>query len=158
MPALKADQDTFHYHMIYGTRHPRGVEVFKDTEKNVVPFMHETRALAQERKRLAQTGQYSFLGPQALYKETRFSRFRQRNIELAKGEVQRLLESKSVVRYDDAWFTAMQHSTVVEGDLREWIDMWSREGRLEIRGRRPKQKVLSKGHGNNLVWRCATSA
>jgi len=47
LPILKADQNSFHYHMIYATRHKRGIEVFKDVERSVIPFMHETRARAQ---------------------------------------------------------------------------------------------------------------
>lgn len=153
MPVMKSDQDTFHYHMIYGTRHERGVEVFKDTEKNVDTFMHETRAQAQERKRFAQTGQYSLLDPQARYREARFSRFRQKNIELARGEVRSLLESKPAIRYADAWLTAMQYSTVTESDLRGWIDEWVTNDSLEVTNKTPKQKVLCRRRGHSLLWR-----
>jgi three-Cys-motif partner protein len=61
LPVLKPNQDAFHFHMIYGTRHIRGVEVFKQTEKSVIPFMHQTRAKAQERRRVAESGQGSLL-------------------------------------------------------------------------------------------------
>ena len=44
LPVMKPDQDAFHFHMIYATRHMKGVEVFKATEKAIIPFMHETRA------------------------------------------------------------------------------------------------------------------
>jgi hypothetical protein len=44
LPVMKAEQDAMHYYLVYGTRHPKGVEVFKNTEKAVASFMHETRA------------------------------------------------------------------------------------------------------------------
>jgi three-Cys-motif partner protein len=152
LPILKADQDTFHYHMIYGTRHQRGVEVFKDVEKTVIPFMHETRAHAQQRRRFANTGQYSFLPPGDLYRESRFSRFRQRNVGQAREDIRALLESKTSIDYETAWFKAMQYSAVSERDLREWLESWRTEGSLKIVNLLPTQKVLSKGRNHILQW------
>ncbi|MGB7436028.1 MAG: three-Cys-motif partner protein TcmP [Candidatus Acidiferrum sp.] len=158
MPVMKADQDTFHYHVIYGTRHPKGVEVFKKTEEYVIPFMHEVRAQAQQRRKFAQDGQYSFLGPQAFYRETRFSRFRTKNLELARAEVRTLLESRRTVGYDDAWLTAMQYSTVTESDIRDWLNDWRSQGMLEIKNLPPKSRVPRRGYGVDLEWNLAKHA
>ena len=97
LPVMKADQDAFHFYMIYATRHSRGVEVFKETEKSVIEFMHETRARAQERRRLAQSGQLSLLPAEAHYRERRFTEFQLRNLAMAKKQLLAMLQNAEEV-------------------------------------------------------------
>jgi three-Cys-motif partner protein len=144
LPVLKPDQDAFHYFMIYGTRHPRGVEVFKETEKNVIPFMHETRAQAQERRRSEQSGQSSMFSAETQYREKKFTRFQLKNLELAKCRLRKVLESSDQILFDDAWAAVMQYAAVSDTDLHEWLDEWTSAGLLQITnqqaGRRPRKK------------------
>lgn len=144
LPILKPDQDAFHYYMVYGTRHPRGVEVFKETEKNVIPFMHETRARAQQRRQYEQSGQKSLFSPATQYKERKFTRFQIRNLELAKSQLRKMLESSPQVLFDDAWATVMQYSAVSEHDFHDWLSEWKSAGLLRITNehtaRRPRKK------------------
>lgn len=144
LPVMKPDQDAFHYYMVYGTRHPRGVEVFKETEKNVIPFMHETRAKAQQRRQYEQSGQKSLFSPATQYKERKFTRFQIRNLELAKSQLRKMLESSPQVLFDDAWATVMQYSAVSEHDFHDWLNEWKSAGLLRITNehtaRRPRKK------------------
>lgn len=156
LPVLKPDQDAFHYFMIYGTRHPRGVEVFKETEKNVIPFMHETRAQAQQRRRYEQSGQSSMFSAATQYREKKFTRFQLKNLELARCQLRRILESWEQILFDDAWATVMQYPAVSESDLHEWLCEWKSAGLLQITnqqaGRRPRKK-----HKQYLRW-CSSGA
>jgi three-Cys-motif partner protein len=152
LPVMKPSQDAFHYYMIYGTRHIKGVEVFKKTEEHVIPFMHETRAQAQQRRRFEQSGQHPLFGPQASYRETKFTRFLQRSLERAKSELRRDLESSRNIRFDDAWANVMQHSGVTEGDLRDWLTEWKNQGLLEITNQKPKQIFPRRGQQQSLMW------
>ena len=144
LPVMKPDQDAFHYYMIYGTRHPRGVEVFKETEKNVIPFMHETRAQAQQRRRYEQSGQSAMFSAAAQYREKKFTRFQLKNLELARRQLKKILESSNELLFDDAWTVAMQYPAVSESDLHEWLREWKTAGLLQITneqaGRRPRKK------------------
>lgn len=153
LPVMKPSQDSFHFHMMYATRHIKGVEVFKETEKHVIPFMHEARAAAQDKKRFSQTGQYSFLPPEDRYKETCFTRYRGRSLDTAKLELQKMLQESVKVSYDDAWATAMQHSTVLEDDLRGWLEEWEEAGVLEITNQRPRQRFPRRDSGQWLIWK-----
>lgn len=152
LPVMKPTQDAFHFHLIYGTRHIKGVEVFKETEKYVIPFMHDKRAQAQERKRFSNSAQYSLLPPADSYKETRFTRYRIRNLEVARRELWENLQTSRTLPYEDAWAMVMQHSAVTERDLREWLAAWESEGLLEITNKRPGQKFPRKGSGQGLKW------
>jgi three-Cys-motif partner protein len=152
LPVMKPDQDAFHFYMIYGTRNVRGVEVFKETEKSVIPFMHETRAQAQQRRRVEQSGQSAMFSPETQYKERKFTRFRLKNLELARQQLRTTLESSEQLLFDDAWATVMQYSTVMESDLQKWLQDWKTAGLLQItnqeRDRRPRKK-----QNQYLRWR-----
>jgi three-Cys-motif partner protein len=152
LPVLKVDQEAFHFHMIYGTRHIKGVEVFKETEKAVIPFMHETRARAQARRRLQQSGQTSFLTANEAYSEQRFTRYQIRNLQLAKSKLRSILIAGDL-SYDDAWAFAVQHSGVTDADVKEWIREWKNAGLLETKNQELGQKQTRKGRGEILKWR-----
>jgi len=153
LPVMKPNQDAFHFYMIYGTRHMKGVEVFKETEKSVIPFMHETRAEAQQRRRFLQSGQASLLAPEAHYREARFTKHQMRSLDVARQELEIKLQSSDKLRYEDAWAIAMQHSAVMDSDLREWLTEWKANGLLEITDQRPGQKLARKGQGQFLKWK-----
>lgn len=152
LPVMKPNQDAFHFHMIYGTRHIRGVEVFKATEKFIIPFMHETRAQAQARRDFVQSGQHNFLQPLERYRESRFTRHQLRSVATAKFELRRQLESLGELLYDDAWATVMQHSAVTDADFRELLNEWMAEGLIEITGQQAGQKLPRKHAGQFLRW------
>jgi three-Cys-motif partner protein len=152
LPVMKAEQDAFHFYMIYATLHPRGVEVFKKTEKHVIEFMHEKRAKAQERRRLAQSGQYSLLPAEAHYREHRFTEFQLRNLATAKNQLLAMLQDAEQVSYDDAWYTVMQYSAVSDQDLKDWLAGWKSSGSLTFGNIEPGQRLPRKGANQYLKW------
>jgi hypothetical protein len=129
---MKRDQDAFHFHMVYGTRHSRGVEVFKETEKHVIPFMHETRAEAQARRKIEKTGQLPLLDAASRYREAKVTRYQARSLGRAGQELQRKLKSSGQLAYKEAWATAMQHSAVTQEGFRELLADWQQQGLIEI--------------------------
>jgi hypothetical protein len=149
---MKPDQDAFHYHLIYGTRHEKGVEVFKKTETAVVPFMHEIRADAQQRRRYTKTGQHEMFGPVAQYKERKFTEYHAAIVSFAKNNLRLILETKKDISYDDVWAIAMQYPTVWEVDLREWLDDWKKEGFITIKNLKPRQRVPQRDQGHSIEW------
>ena len=151
LPIMKPDQDAFHYYMIYGTRHSRGVEVFKETEKSVIPYLHNTRAQAQQRKRYEQSGQSPMFDAAAQYREKKFTRFQLRNIDLAKRQLKNLLESSSQVLFDDAWTIVMQYPSVSESDLHEWLVEWKTAGVLKITNEQARRRPR-KNQNQYLRW------
>jgi three-Cys-motif partner protein len=152
LPVMKADQDAFHFYMIYATRHARGVEVFKETERSVIEFMHEARAKAQQRRRLAQSGQYSLLPAEAHYRERRFTEFQLRNLTLAKNQLLAMLQDAEQVPYDEAWYTVMQYSAVTDRDLKEWLAEWKSSGSLTFSNVELSQRLPRKGANQYLRW------
>jgi three-Cys-motif partner protein len=153
LPILKADADMFHFWMVYGTRHPKGVEEFKNTEKAIIPFMHETRAESQQRKKFAQSGgQFSLLAPDVTYIEQRLTRLQLKNENIAKESLLELLKTSKEVPFDTAWAKTMQFSLVTENDLKDWVDRWAKDSQLKILGMRPSERSLKRRSGHKLKW------
>ncbi len=60
---MKPDSDAFNFYLIYATRHPKGVEVFKNVEKRTEEQTHVVRADVQLRQRQEKTGNFELFYP-----------------------------------------------------------------------------------------------
>lgn len=152
LPVMKSSQDAFHFYLIYGTRHIKGVEVFKEMEKSVTSFMHGTRAEAQSRRKLEKTQQYPLLGAEETYSERRFSRLHARNSQLLQEKLMKALAAKGAIPYDHIWGSCMQYPTILEGDLHDWINEWKRQGRINIRNASPNQRFPKRKANQIVEW------
>jgi three-Cys-motif partner protein len=124
IPILMPNRDAIHYHLVYGTRNFKGLEEFKKTEAVAIPFMHDCRAAAQRRRDEASSGQGFLLTPSETYQERRFRSFNERREQSARANVVQILSRETTVSYQALFEEAMQYSTVVEKDLRQWLDEW----------------------------------
>jgi three-Cys-motif partner protein len=147
---LHPEIDRTHFHLIYATRSPKGVEVFKDVEKKAMSVMEQERAEAQKRKRVRTSGQSELFEAKVLHRSSYYESLRERYLERAKKLVMELLKSRKTVRYDDAWELAVTLPLVWESDLKHWLHDWSAHIRIE--GMEPLQRVPQREAGNRLVW------
>jgi hypothetical protein len=149
-PVLHREDDTTHFHLIYASRHEKGVEVFKDAERAAVTVMEQKRADVQQARRTA-GGQSLLFGAETMHDPGYYDGLRTLYLTRAKAEIERALASRKVLRYDDAWGMALRHPLVWEQDLREWIAAWRKQGRVEIPSLSSKRAPK---HGANclLQW------
>jgi three-Cys-motif partner protein len=152
---LNPKRDQTYYHLIYSTRHPKGVEVFKQAERNASEFMALARADAQQRSRIESTQQtemFSALEYGAGH-DHHLLCLRNRYLQLAHDLVKKQLtvNRHQPIPYEDAWRTACRFPLVWESDLHAWI---SREwhDKISVIGMRPNQRVPKCQAGNSLVW------
>ena len=150
---LNPEKDRTHFNLIYLTRHPEGVEVFKETEKKAMEVQETARADAHKRKREARTRQLDLLGSKELHDSSHYESLRERYLAKACGLVLHALESKHRLLYDDAWTLALSEPMSWESDLKQWIEEWKEEGRLEVVGMRPRQRVPHRSEANYLIWK-----
>jgi three-Cys-motif partner protein len=151
---LKPHSDQTYYHLIYATRHPKGVEVFKQAERNASEFMSLTRADAQQRHRVDLTGQKEmFVGELCGAGHDHLlglrSRYLLRGYELV--EEQLMLNRGRAIPYEHAWRIACRFPLVYESDLHDWIRHGWRE-KISVLGMKPNQKVPKCQASNSLVW------
>jgi three-Cys-motif partner protein len=151
LPIMNPDMDSFNFHLIYATRHIKGVQVFKDVEKRTAEMTHALRAELQQKDRQARSGNFELFSPDVQYKETSYQRLEQTNKKLAKDAVWSLIETKSQAAYDACWGEALQFSAVYEADLRNWISTWQRDGLIRVEGKPSKARVLQVGNNIRLI-------
>lgn len=142
-----------HFHLVYATRSPKGIEVFKEAEKRAMAVMELVRASAGQRKRQKATGQLELLPAPDLHDSNHYDALRSRYLNRARTQVQGELERRRRVSYDDAWLWALHSPMTWESDLKGWIRQWQAQGQLKIEGLAPGQRVPRRGRGHTLVWR-----
>ncbi len=152
---LNPQRDQTYYHLIYGTRHPKGVEVFKQAERNASEFMALARADAQQRQRIESTQQTEMFSvlEYGAGQDHHLLRLRNRYLQLAHDLVEKRLtvNRHRPIPYEDAWKTACRFPLVWESDLHAWINREWR-AKISVIGMRPNQRVPKCQAGNSLVW------
>lgn len=149
---LHPEIDRTHFHLIYATRSPKGVEVFKEVERKAMEVMESARAGAQQRKREKNTGQRELFGSEVRYESSLYEKLRERYLVQAKSQVQAAVQASGRVPYDEIWSAALSIPLVWEADLKSWIAAWCKNGSMRIEGMKPKQRVPSRESNNILVW------
>lgn len=150
---LHPEIDRTHFNLIYLTRNLKGIEVFKDAEKKAMELQETARADAQQRKRVARKGQPELFGSKEFHDSTHYESLRERYLAKARGLVQHALESNGRLLYEDAWILALSEPMSWESDLKLWVKEWKEEGRLEVVGIQPGQRVPHRSEGNYLTWK-----
>lgn len=156
---LHPESNRTRFHLIYATRHPRGVEVFKNAEKIAMREMEQVRGDVRQRKH-QQDAQPALL-PDMWHDSSYFDSLRQRYTLKAKEAVLALLRARQSVSYDDAWELALSFPLTWESDLKEWLDKWAKQiygEHVEFAGMSPGQRVPRYGKGNDLLWITSSKA
>jgi len=150
---LHPEIDRTHFNLIYLTRNAKGVEVFKDAEKKAMAVQEAARAEAQQRRRVARSGELELFDSKELHDSSYYEALRDRYLTKARGLVLRALEANRRLLYDDAWALALSEPLSWESDLKGWIEEWKHAGRLEMVGMQPRRRVPRRGEENFLVWK-----
>jgi three-Cys-motif partner protein len=148
---LHREKHRTHFHLIYATRNPRGVEVFKATEKRSVPVMEEARGEARKRKREKRTGQRELYPGKESHDPSYVNALRRRYNDRAKNRVLGILKEKTNVPYDDLWSVSMTFPLTWEADLKTWLNQWRKEGSLDFHKMKTGQRVPRLGEGNLIA-------
>lgn len=148
---LHPEKARSHFHLIYLTRDPRGIEVFKEAERKSMPDMEAARARAQQRKRVEKTGQIELFSGDDV-PSTHFESLRERYTSQAKASLLDQLKTMGKVEYDVAWSNALRLPLVWESDLKEWLREWTKAGIIHRFAMEPKQRVPKLGQHIQVVW------
>ena len=147
---LHPDIDSTHFRLIYGTRSPKGIEVFKKAEKAAMPLQENLRATVSEKKK-ADMGQLPLYSPELIGASKHYHELRRRYRSLAKEAVAKLINASSNLQYDKVYGSALQYPVVWEPDLNGWIAEWSKAKYIELIGLKPGKRVP--GHSQRIQVR-----
>ncbi len=148
---LHPEKDRTHFHLIYATRHDKGIEVFKGVERSAMGLMEKARAKAQQRKRERGRTKEMF-SAEDMSRSTRYDELRERYLGLAKSAVEQFLRDRRDVLYDEVWSLLARTPLVWESDLKQWIKQWQQAQRVTIRGLPSRHKVPQRAKQNFLQW------
>jgi three-Cys-motif partner protein len=149
--ALYPQVDRSYFHLIYGTRNRKGVDVFKDVERRAMKVMEESRAEAKQRRRVSKTQQPELFTAQEMAHSRPIDKLRRRNLAEAEPFLLDELKKRGRLSYEQAWDMALSLPLVWESDLKLWINNWEERGMIKIEGLKPGQRVPRLKANNMLV-------
>lgn len=114
-------KDRTHYHLVYATRHIKGIEVFKTAERKALKLAPILRAKAKDRQNLAKTGQQSLFQPEDIPDTAHLERLRDHFEKKASIVLEAMLIQNCEIDYDELYAHALKFPIVQEEFLRKWL-------------------------------------
>jgi three-Cys-motif partner protein len=144
---MHPDQDRLYFQLIYATRDPKGVEVFKETESKAMKVQEDLRA-QEEKAKKTKGGQSTFLDYEDPPVSSFYNRLRDRYIDQSNKQVLKMLCEQASVSYDQLWLVALKRPLVWKSDLDGWLKHWLSEKKIEWLGRKPSERSFKRNSGH----------
>lgn len=134
-----------HFELMYGTRHVKGIEAFKNAEKEAMPAQEELRASIEIQKR-----DQPLFDPEDMGESVHYAELKNRYLEKSKKSVLKKLSSDRCVPYDELWIEALYYPIVWKSDLDKWLEKWRDDGLVQWKGMKPRERTLKRGAGHSV--------
>ena len=141
-------RDRTHFHLVYGTRNLRGLEVFKEAEKKALLMVPEIRANAKRRKREAHTHQAELFSGTEVPDNGYAAELASHYGALARTSVHRLIRTKGDLSFDDVYANGVSFPTVQIDSVRVWISEIA-----DVVGLGERERVAKPGGGHRVRLR-----
>ena len=138
---LNPEIDKKHYHLIYATRDPTGVEVFKQAEFKAMKEMNIVRAEVDQRKREERTQQAELFDAPSVAGWGHYAELREFFLDKARLEAWGQISRRTQIVYNNLWANAMRFPVVWESDLNGWLSQWRNAGKIEVTNLKPSERV-----------------
>lgn len=147
---LKPNAERAYFHLVYGTRHLKGLLEFRSVEKRFADEQERVRSEAKQRNRIETSGQQELFGSA----EGSGSHLQQEwnlRIQAANDALRMELSRQRRIKYDDVLATLLERPLVWESDVKTLIDTMQRNGELKVEGLKPRERTPKLGGGHILV-------
>ena len=145
-----------YFHLVYATRHPKGIIEFREVEKKSSGIQEQVRdALRQQnviKKRQHTTGMDDLLGVieqdgnSAAFESERLHRVTQ-----AKERLYQLLQISSVLKAEELQGKILEIPLVWKSDLNEWIYTLRALGIVKVENMSGRSKALNRSHTIHVI-------
>lgn len=143
--------DKTHFHLIYATRNAKGLEVFREAERDGVKVMNKTRAEVKVRK--SDPGQDLLFGASEIVSSSHFDQLRSRYLAELRIRVHSLICKSTEVSYDQVWAEALRSLPLVwESDLKELLREWLDGGDIQLLGLADRERTPKRDHNHRIKW------
>jgi three-Cys-motif partner protein len=131
---LKPLADRTYFHLVYGTRHWKGLEEFRKAEADAMELQERVRFGVRQDVRAQRTGMNDmFAGSQEDGSAHRLSEQQKINFDRARAEVERLLSRKSQIAAHEAWAVSMVIPLITIRDARAILVAFIKSGRVRAK-------------------------
>lgn len=154
---LKPLADRSYYHLVYGTRHPKGLIEFRSVEKKFVDEQERVRSDAKRTRRVERSGQHELFGSAEFSNSQLFQEDRAARLRAADGTFRKMLRGRRRILYDDVLGVLLEMPLVWESDVKDMIDAMRRCGELEVEGLKPRERTVKCDRGHTLVFNGSSS-
>lgn len=131
---FRSTEDTVHYYLVFGTKSPHGIQVFKNAERTAFETGESARDEAKSRRRTQRTGEMEFdLYGEQLRPPSQFALALRAQCQAeARGKLEEVLTQRRTVLYDELLGNVLESPLVWESDLLTWIDQMCADRRVTI--------------------------
>lgn len=149
---LNPYRDRTHYHLIYGTRNPAGLIVFREVEKKAMKEQHIIRCRAQRDRRLEKNGQLGLFNVEEIDgSNSYFAALRDYYLKKVKLEMREYLATKKRVEYDSL-LIFLEKPMIYESDIKAWLSEWEKDGLIRIEGLGPRERTPKINKNHIIIW------
>ena len=154
---LKPLSDRSYFHLVYGTRHLKGLREFRGVEKGVAEEQERVRSDAKQRRRVGRSGQRELFSSEEISSSQSFQEERAAQLEAANRTLRKILCNRVRILYDDALGVLLEMPLVWESDVKDLIDTMRCCGELEVEGLKPRERTVKCDGGHTLVFNGSSS-
>ena len=148
---LKPLADRSYFHLVYGTRHWKGLVEFRGVEKIAVAEQERVRGVAKIIHQVERTGQGDLfseaaeqLGPRTSAEE------RKKRLGFGYVKLRDILKARQVCKYEDLIAELLKVPFVWKSDLDGWITDMRKAGEVDIHDMSERERTAKPGY--TIVW------
>lgn len=144
-------RDRTYFHLVYATRHLKGLIEFKKIERKLVSVQDNIRSLAKQSKKILESGQFElFDAKQLSTKALSFEQIKIRNLTRASKSVVEMLKAKRSVSFEELQGRALEWPLVWDEDLQQIIEELGADGKVKVLSMGSKERTIKTKH--TIVW------
>jgi len=131
---LKPLSDRTYFHLVYGTRHPDGIIVFRGVEKSMIAQQERLRPEAQQVDRVTRTRQPELFGGVEMGAPSPFEKDRALALKAARAGLDAMIDADPRLPYKQILVRLLLAPLVWESDIKGMIKEMREKGALKITG------------------------
>lgn len=137
---LKPNQERTYFHLVYGTKHEKGLFEFREIERKLFEEQNKVRKSTQQRRRVESTGQSELFGPGTLPDSSHLAEYRASQLDLAQRQLDDLILEPSSIPYEKILYSLFQNEFVWKRDVNDMIKDLCEKGKIKLSGLGPRER------------------
>jgi hypothetical protein len=143
---LKPTSDRTYFHLVYGTRHIKGIEEFAAVEKKFVSAQERVRLDAKKTAQEQRTKQIGLFSGEDLPPSQRwYDAQRARQLKAASEMLLVHIRRENRAAYADVLALLLPMSLIWESDVKDILENLTASGQVTLEGLAPRQRRAAKG-------------